>query len=145
MQEGVDCLWWNEHPEGLYKVSSWYKLLNQIEPMNTFLPWNYIWKTKIPYKVAYFTRIKISLCSRCFLYGKEAETINHLFMHCSITDQLWNIQLLTRQWDFHIYSSWTDPNENAPQDLISIEEWVTLVETIFSWYTSSVRVLTNLL
>lgn len=22
MQEGVDCLWWNEHPEGLYKVSS---------------------------------------------------------------------------------------------------------------------------
>ncbi|KAG5576902.1 hypothetical protein H5410_057036 [Solanum commersonii] len=32
-QEGVDCLWWNEHPKGLYK------LLNRIEPMNTFWPW----------------------------------------------------------------------------------------------------------
>uniref|UniRef100_M1AL70 Reverse transcriptase zinc-binding domain-containing protein n=1 Tax=Solanum tuberosum TaxID=4113 RepID=M1AL70_SOLTU len=106
MQEGVDCLWWNGHPKGLYKVSSGYKLLHQIEPMNTFWPWKQIWKIRISYKVACFTwlltkesvltrenliRRKISLCSRCFLCEKEVETVNHLFLHSSITDQLWKI------------------------------------------------------
>ena len=36
---GVHCLWWNEHPKGLHKVSSGYTLLNRIEPMNNFWPW----------------------------------------------------------------------------------------------------------
>ncbi|WMV42183.1 hypothetical protein MTR67_035568, partial [Solanum verrucosum] len=65
-----------------------------------------IWRVKIPHKVACFSwllarevvltqdklmRRGVNLCSRCFLCGKEAETISHLFLHCSWTDQLWKI------------------------------------------------------
>ena len=34
---------------------------------------------------------KFQLCSRCYLCKEQAETINHLFLHCKWTDQLWRI------------------------------------------------------
>ena len=33
----------------------------------------------------------IQLSPRCFLRGEEAETVNHLFLHCRITNILWSI------------------------------------------------------
>ena len=65
-----------------------------------------VWKPKIPYKVNHFTWLlakevvltqknikkrKFLLCSRCFLCEEQAETVNHLFLHCKWTDQLWRI------------------------------------------------------
>lgn len=30
----------------------------------------------------------IQLCSKFYLCGKDSESINHLFLHCEVTDQL---------------------------------------------------------
>ena len=77
-----------------------------------------IWRVKFPHKVVCFSWLPArevvltqdtlmrrcsNLCSRCFLYGKEAETISHLFLHCSWTDQLWKIFINLRG------ISWTMP------------------------------------
>uniref|UniRef100_A0A0V0GLZ3 Putative ovule protein n=1 Tax=Solanum chacoense TaxID=4108 RepID=A0A0V0GLZ3_SOLCH len=77
-----------------------------------------IWRVQNPHKVACFswllakevvliqvklTRRGLNLCSRCFLCDKEAETIYHLFPHCSWTDQLWKIFIYLRG------ISWTMP------------------------------------
>ncbi|WMV14232.1 hypothetical protein MTR67_007617 [Solanum verrucosum] len=65
-----------------------------------------IWKAKIPYKVSCFTWLLakqavltqenlmkrgIQLSPRCFLCGEKAETVTHLFLHCRITNQLWDL------------------------------------------------------
>ncbi|WMV33430.1 hypothetical protein MTR67_026815 [Solanum verrucosum] len=65
-----------------------------------------IWRTEIPYKVNYFTWLlakqailthenlnkrKPNLCSSCYLCEEQVETVNHLFLHCKWTDQLWQM------------------------------------------------------
>lgn len=65
-----------------------------------------IGKVKIPYKVACFTWLLAreavltqdnllkrgyQLGSRCHLCEAQEETVNHLFLHCRVTDQLWKI------------------------------------------------------
>ncbi|XP_060209407.1 uncharacterized protein LOC132636514 isoform X2 [Lycium barbarum] len=74
-------------------------------------PWKMIWKVKVPYKVSCFTWLLArgkaltldnfckrghhlcSSCSSCFLCGEEPETINHLFLHRKLTEQLWRMFL----------------------------------------------------
>ena len=108
---GVDRLWWNGHNKGVYKVSSWYKLLNSTVAQNSIWPWKQIWRTKAPLKVACFSWLlpkeavlthenlrkrNIILVTHCCLCGEAAETVVHLFLHCRITDQLWNIFITQR-------------------------------------------------
>ena len=50
----------------------------------------------------------ILLCSRFFLCENEAETINHLFLQCSITDQLWKIFINCRGIAWAMPSKITD-------------------------------------
>ena len=33
----------------------------------------------------------IQMCPRCFFCEQKAETINHLFLHCKVVSQLWNL------------------------------------------------------
>ncbi|WMV36972.1 hypothetical protein MTR67_030357 [Solanum verrucosum] len=69
-------------------------------------PWRQIWKCRIPYKVSCFIWLLakdaaltqdnvmkrgITLCSRCVLCGETSETVNHLFLHCKFTQQLWRV------------------------------------------------------
>lgn len=71
-------------------------------------PWKNIWKAKAPFKVVCFTwlvareacltqdnlqRRGFLLCSRCLLCGRDLETNSHLFLHCPITSQLWQLFL----------------------------------------------------
>ncbi|WMV20535.1 hypothetical protein MTR67_013920, partial [Solanum verrucosum] len=66
------------------------------------------WKVKIPHKVACFIWLVarkavlsheglkkrgFHLCSKCYMCGEESETINHFFLHCKLTGQLWRIFL----------------------------------------------------
>ena len=75
-------------------------------------PWKMVWKTKIPYKVDYFIWLlakesvlthdnlnkgKFQLCSRCFFYGEQVETISHLFLLCKWTEQLWRMFINLRK------------------------------------------------
>ncbi|CAN4101419.1 unnamed protein product [Withania somnifera] len=81
-------------------------MLNQPRMQVTNWPWKHIWRTRIPFKVACFSWLlakeavltqenlikrKWILCCRCFCFKNEVETVGHLFLHCSITDQLWKI------------------------------------------------------
>lgn len=34
------------------------------------------------------TRQGMQLCSKCYLSGKDSESINHLFLQCEVTHQL---------------------------------------------------------
>lgn len=78
--------------------------MNQSNQQIDNWPWKHIRRTNIPHKVAHFVwilakeivftqdnlmRRKNTMCSRCFLSGVKAETVNHLFLHCRVTEQIW--------------------------------------------------------
>ncbi|WMV54061.1 hypothetical protein MTR67_047446 [Solanum verrucosum] len=102
-----DELQWKGDEKNTYKVSKAYMKMNHnLQPSNW--PWKNIWKTKMPHKVACFVWLLakeamltqenlmkrgIILCLRCFLCREQAETVNHLFLHCRITRQLWRLFL----------------------------------------------------
>ncbi|WMV28378.1 hypothetical protein MTR67_021763 [Solanum verrucosum] len=105
-KEGEDTLKWKCHNKGLFTVSSAYRNMNQMGSQVNFLPWKLIWKVKIPYKVVVFTWLVvkeavltqenlmkrgIQMCPRCCFCEQVTETINHLFLHCKVVGQLWNL------------------------------------------------------
>ncbi|WMV09773.1 hypothetical protein MTR67_003158 [Solanum verrucosum] len=57
----------------------------------------------------------IHMCPRCFFCELQAETINHLFLHCKVVRQLWHLFTSFRG------TSWTMP-QRANQ---AIESWNT--------------------
>lgn len=78
----------------------------------TFGPWMRILKIKASIKVVCFMwlvkeeawltkdnlqRRGIQLVNRCYMCGIEAESVNHLFLHCSISTQIW--QMCLKFWD----------------------------------------------
>ncbi|KAK6796557.1 hypothetical protein RDI58_004258 [Solanum bulbocastanum] len=101
-----DCLEWKDHKQGRFSVKGAYKKFNPFNSQINGWPWKMIWKAKIPYKVSCFTWLLakqavltqenlmkrgIQLRPRCFLCGEKAETVSHLFLHCRITNQLWDL------------------------------------------------------
>ena len=103
-----DKVVWKIGSKGVFSVKSAYKDLNHSNSNDRkeLWPWQMIWKPKIPYKVNHFTWLlakevvltqknikkrKFLLCSRCYLCEEHAETVDHLFLHCKWTDQLWRI------------------------------------------------------
>ena len=99
---------WKIGSKGVFSVKSANKDLNHSNSNDRMelWPWQMIWKPKISYKVNCFTWLlakeavltqknikkqKFQLCSRCYLCEEQAETVNHLFLHCKWTDQLWMI------------------------------------------------------
>ncbi|WMV55241.1 hypothetical protein MTR67_048626 [Solanum verrucosum] len=120
LQTGKDVLWWTGNNRGVHKVNRAYKLMDQTNQQIKNWPWKQIWKSRIPYKVSCFVWLLakeaaltqdnvmkrgITLCSRCFLYGETLENVNHLFLHCKYTQQLWRI-FLSRKG-----ISWTMPRK----------------------------------
>lgn len=110
-QAEEDVLWWKGGSRGIFKVGAAYRLMDQPSLQNPTWPWKHIWKCKIPYKVSCFIWLLakeaaltqdnvmkrgITLCSRCFLCGETSETVNHLFLHCKYTQQLWRMFLSQR-------------------------------------------------
>uniref|UniRef100_A0A0V0IE94 Putative ovule protein n=1 Tax=Solanum chacoense TaxID=4108 RepID=A0A0V0IE94_SOLCH len=106
LSEEEDSLVWNVGSKGCFTVNSAYEDLNTVGIEEVEWPWKMIWKTKIPYKVNCFTWLLaketvlthenlnkrgVHLCSRCFLCEEQGETVNHLFLHCKWTTQLWQM------------------------------------------------------
>ncbi|KAL3366928.1 hypothetical protein AABB24_011580 [Solanum stoloniferum] len=130
LQTGEDVLWWTGDARGVFKVNKAYKMMDHTIQHGTTWPWKQIWKSKIPHKVSCFVWLMakeavltqdnvmkrgITLCSRCFLCGETAETVNHLFLHCKYTQQIWSI-FLNRKG-----ISWTMPRK-VTEVLMSWEE-----------------------
>ena len=117
-----DRLFWNHNCNGNFRVKEAYKKFNSFTHQVTSWPWKLIWKVKIPPKVSCFTWLLakqavltqenlmkrgIQLSPRCFLCGEEAETVNHLFLHCRITNILWSIFIKSK-----------DPLWVMPRDIV---------------------------
>ncbi|WMV10142.1 hypothetical protein MTR67_003527 [Solanum verrucosum] len=113
-----DRLVWKGERGGEFTVKSAYRELRSTEEQHAGWPWRMIWRTEIPYKVNYFTWLlakqavlthenlnkrKPNLCSSCYLCEEQVETVNHLFLHCKWTDQLWQMFIQKRK------IKWTKP------------------------------------
>ncbi|WMV13350.1 hypothetical protein MTR67_006735 [Solanum verrucosum] len=117
-----DKLIWKLEKDGKFKVKSAYKLLDISIEIKELRSWKMIWKGKIPHKVACFTWLVArqyvltqdnlmkrgrDLCSRCSFCESETETINHLFLHCKVTEKLWKYFINLRG------ITWTMPRNTA--------------------------------
>ena len=85
-------------------VSAYYHLL--VGRSEQFFPWNSIWKQKIPSRVASFIWIaalgkcltidnlrkrKVCILDWCYMCKCNSETVDHLFLYCSVALELWDI------------------------------------------------------
>ena len=88
-----------------FSVKSYYRCLSP--PPSTF-PWKSLWKTKVPPRVAFFTRTAVLgklptidnlrmrgmvLVNRCCMCKAAAESDDHLFLHCPLAKDLWDTAL----------------------------------------------------
>ena len=103
-REIEDKLVWTASRSGAFSVKSLYSTL---EPGGSAMfPYVGIWSARVPPKVAFFAweaswgkiltldqlqRRGYSLANRCFLCLTEAETVDHLLLHCVMTRTLWNL------------------------------------------------------
>ncbi|WMV52983.1 hypothetical protein MTR67_046368, partial [Solanum verrucosum] len=112
-----DRLEWKGHSQSSFSVKGAYKKFNPYDNQIEDWPWKLIWKVKIPYKVSCFTWLVakqavltqenlmkrgIHLSPRCFFCEEKAETVTHLFIHCRITLQLWEMFLSKKglNWEY---------------------------------------------
>jgi hypothetical protein len=100
---GVDQMCWQRDGKLGFTVKSYYSCLNATPP-NQF-PWKEIWKAKAPPRVAFFLwmaawgkiltndnlrKRRVVLVDWCCLCNKDGESLDHLFLHCSMAKQLWD-------------------------------------------------------
>ena len=89
-----------------FMVSVYYHLL--VGHSEQFFPWKSIWKQKIPSKVAFFVwtaalgkcltidnlrKRKICILDWCYMCKCNSETVDHLFLHCPVVLELWDMVL----------------------------------------------------
>ena len=98
---------WEKESSGLFTTKSLFKHLID-KP--TFIPLkfhNFIWKISIPNKVRVFSWLTVlkklntqDLLQRrqlflsispswCAMYRSKSESVNHLFLHCSLAQKVW--------------------------------------------------------
>uniref|UniRef100_A0A2N9HK65 Uncharacterized protein n=1 Tax=Fagus sylvatica TaxID=28930 RepID=A0A2N9HK65_FAGSY len=90
----------------LSTVKSFYCCLSPSLSMS--FPWKGIWKPKVPPRVTFFLwtaalgkvltadnlrKRNIVIISWCCMCKKDGESIDHLFLHCEIAKELWNLIL----------------------------------------------------
>ena len=95
---------WTASNDGAFLVKFLYSVLER--GGSSMFPSERIWRVRVPPKVAFFAweaswgkvltlenlqRRGFSLANRCFLCLSEAETVDHLLLHCVKTWVLWNI------------------------------------------------------
>lgn len=104
-----DSLVWKKSKDKKFYVNNCCKLLmRQTCYWEHNWPWKMIWKTKSPAKVAVFgwivtwgvcltqenlQRRGFLLANRCYLCEEDQESVEHLFLHCRISRQCWDLFL----------------------------------------------------
>ena len=92
--------------KGGFAVKSFYRCLNP--PFTMKFPWKGIWKPKVPPQVAFFMwtaalgkiltaenlrKRNIVIVSWCCMCKADGESIDHLFIHCPVAKELWDVAL----------------------------------------------------
>lgn len=102
----TDQFKWGNAGAGKYTVSEAYRQSRTQNIVTDHWPRKLIWKIKLPPKIICFSwtalyeacltqdnlaKKKLQIVNRCYLCQKEAESHSHLFLHCTITAELWNM------------------------------------------------------
>ncbi|KAJ9687212.1 hypothetical protein PVL29_015890 [Vitis rotundifolia] len=101
-----DSVFWKGGGSGQFRVKDAYSWLDR--PTNVIFPKNKIWMERVPTKISFFaweaTWGKIwtldrlqkrgwQLPNRCFLCACEAESVNHILIHCTVVRVIWDLVL----------------------------------------------------
>lgn len=106
---------WKHKSDGVFTVSRIYKMGLHELPGISIGPWKSVWKNMAPTKVKCFSWLVVRraclthevlqkkgiyIKSRCSLCFEAAETNNHLFLHCKVTNQIWAffINIAKERW-----------------------------------------------
>jgi hypothetical protein len=102
----MDSIWWHPSTKGIFEVRSYYSVL--VQSTGTYFPWRSVWNSKVPSRVAFFIwtaalgrilttdnlrRRRIIILDWCCMCQSDGESVNHLLMHCSVAQELWNMIL----------------------------------------------------
>ena len=104
----LDAKAWVLSSLGAFSVNSFFLALSDFSDFIPFYPANFLWKSKVPSKVRAFAWLvahkKVNTNDMlhlrrpfksfgpdwCILCSGSIETIDHLFLHCSMTLGLWH-------------------------------------------------------
>ncbi|RVW50737.1 Transposon TX1 uncharacterized 149 kDa protein [Vitis vinifera] len=99
---------WSLSPSGLFTVKSFFLALSQYSESPPIFPTKFVWNAQVPFKVKSFVwlvahkkvntndllqlrrpykALSPDICKLCMKHG---ETVDHLFLHCSLTIGLWH-------------------------------------------------------
>ena len=107
---GKDHLCWERPSNKSFVVKRYYRSLSP--PHSTLFPWKIIWKTKVPPRVAFFSwtatlgkvltidnqrKQGLILLDWCCMCKRSGESVDHLFLHCSVATELWSL-VFGMQW-----------------------------------------------
>ena len=103
---GVDQFCWLKNCKKSFTVRSYYHSLTAHASQQ--FPWKGIWKPKVPTRISFFVwtavlgkiltndnlrKRRVVLVNWCCLRKNDGESIDHLFIHCSLAKQLWDMFL----------------------------------------------------
>ena len=109
---------WSLSPLGFFTVKYFFLALSQYSESPLVFPTKFVWNSQVPFKVKSFVWLvahkKVNtndllqlrrphkafspdICKLCMKHG---ETVDHLFLHCSLTMGLWHrlFQLTKTDW-----------------------------------------------
>ena len=101
-----DLMLMREAKDGCFSVKLFYKVL--FGSNSIVFPHQLIWSNWVPTKMSFFAweaswgkvltldqikKRERALANRCFLCGKDEETIDHLLLHCPMARLLWDLLL----------------------------------------------------
>ena len=95
---------WKPSASEVLDVISFYKVL--CSTTHSSFPWRPLWRLKVPTKVSFFMwtaalgclltmdnlqKSEVVVLDLCCMCKKDGESIDHLFLHCHVAWELWNM------------------------------------------------------
>jgi hypothetical protein len=102
--EGEDRCCWASYSNVKFAVNRYYRSLTP--PNSVLFPWKMVWKAKVPPRIAFFSWVaslgkaltfdNLRNCgfiipNWCCMCLREGESVDHLFLHCSMAADLWSL------------------------------------------------------
>ena len=103
---GEDKMCWKPDRYKGFMVNDYYSIL--VGSNDYCFPWKSIWKQKIPSRVVFFVwtaalgkcltidnlrKRKVWILDWCYMCKCNGESVDHLFLHCSVAMDLWSMVL----------------------------------------------------